>query len=268
MGKYDDILLVSDLDGTIVPHNGQISPENRAAIKELVRGGGAFAVATGRTPASALDYLADIELTAPSVFYNGAMLKDIGMDKVIKALALEENVWRQFARTVLKELPTACVEVYTEEGCHVVSPQANDDPRLKTEYRDYKHVDIASLDKETWLKFFVMDEPFQLKILEQLAAAEGVAELANAFYSEVNYYEFVSIDASKGAMVAELKQLPELIGRRVIACGDYQNDIAMLKLADVGVAPANAEQLTKDSADVVGVHCEEHLLAWILKEIL
>ena len=47
--RYDDILLISDLDGTLIPRYEMISEENVRAINAFTAAGGAFAAATGRT---------------------------------------------------------------------------------------------------------------------------------------------------------------------------------------------------------------------------
>jgi hydroxymethylpyrimidine pyrophosphatase-like HAD family hydrolase len=98
-----------------------------------------------------------------------------------------------------------------------------------------------------------------------LAGQMGVAALANGFYSEDNYYEFVAKDVSKGSMVAAIRE--QLPGIEIIACGDYLNDNEMLAEADMGIAPANAHEDTKKIADRVGCRVEEHLLAWIVNNI-
>ena len=53
MKRYENLLLVSDLDGTLIPRGGIISAENREAVQAFVDGGGRFAIATGRTPEAA-----------------------------------------------------------------------------------------------------------------------------------------------------------------------------------------------------------------------
>ena len=61
MGKYTGKMIISDLDGTLIPRGGVISAENKAAIQTFVDGGGRFAIATGRTSAdtAAVDVSAD-----------------------------------------------------------------------------------------------------------------------------------------------------------------------------------------------------------------
>ena len=272
MGKYTGKMIISDLDGTLIPRGGVISPENRAAITDFVAEGGHFAIATGRTPEAASGYVEGLPINAPSVFFNGAMLYDWNKKKVIKTLPLtandNQNLWPQFASQALKEFPTTCLEVYTADNCHIITPEANDDPRLPREYYSYAHTDLAQLTdtaKTPWLKFFACDKHEHLEKYVALAEKMGVAKLANGFYSENNYYEFVAKDVSKGSMLTFIReQLPAI---EIIACGDYLNDNEMLTAADIGVAPANAHEDTKKVAQQIGCAVEDHLLAWIVKNI-
>ena len=45
-----------------------------------------------------------------------------------------DDIWPKFAAHCCELFPYACIEVYTAENCHVISPGANDDPRLPHEY--------------------------------------------------------------------------------------------------------------------------------------
>ena len=69
-------------------------------------------------------------------------------------------------------------------------------------------------------------------------------------------------------MAEVLRAMPAYAGRRVVACGDYGNDAVLLRMADIGIAPADASEEAKSAADRVGVPCSENLIAWVLKEIL
>ena len=266
--RYDDILLISDLDGTIIPRYEIISEENLRAINEFTARGGAFAPATGRTPGSALPYLEGITVNAPAIFFNGAMLKDLNENKVLEMRMLDGDIWRDFAARVLYQFPRACVEVYTTEDCIVISPEENDDPRLEGEFYNVKHCTLRDVEEETWLKFFINDAPVNLTFVERLAKELGIDKISTSFYSEANYLEYVAPHTSKGDMAEVLRAMPAYAGRRVIACGDYGNDAALLRMADIGIAPADASDEAKAAADRVGVPCSENLIAWVLKEVL
>ena len=272
MGKYTGKMIISDLDGTLIPRGGVISPENKAAIAHFVEEGGRFAIATGRTPEAADGYVEGLPINAPSVFFNGAMLYDWEKKRVIKTLPLtagdNQGLWPQFARQALQDFSAACLEVYTAEHCHIITPAANDDPRLPNEFYSYCHTDLNQLidtDRTPWLKFFACDKHANLEQYVALAEKMGVAGLANGFYSEDNYYEFVAKEVSKGSMLTCIRE--QLPGITIIACGDYLNDNEMLAAADIGVAPANAHDDTKKIAQHIGCPVEDHLLAWIINNI-
>ena len=67
-----------------------------------------------------------------------------------------------------------------------------------------------------------------------------------------------------------LPKLSEHLGIKpshIIAVGDYNNDIEMIKRAGVGIAVANATPETKAVADIVTVSNEEDAIAKIIYDI-
>ena len=265
-------LLISDIDGTLLPRGGQVSPENRAAVEQFVAGGGHFAIATGRTPEAAAGYVSGLPVNAPSIFFNGGLLYDWQAAKPLLTRPLpsgtDASIWPRFAQLCRERLPEACIEVYTADNCNIISDPVNDDPRLPHEYYKYSHVplaEISDLAATPWLKFFVNDAPERLRQVERWAEESGLSALANSFYSEANYYEFVAQGTSKGAMLRALRKLPEWQDYQIIAAGDYLNDNEMLMEADIGVASGNAHDDTKNAADIIGCRAEEHLMAWIVE---
>lgn len=277
MKPYEDYLIISDLDGTIIPHGGRVSGANKRAVADFVAGGGHFGIATGRTPEAAAGYLEGVEITAPSVFFNGSMLYDWQKQQVILTKPLtagkDENghpdptIWPLFAQRCLELFPKACLEVYTEDNCNIISDPKNDDPRLPHEYYKYRHCslsEVANLMRTPWLKFFACDAPENLRLLEKEAEEMGTAAISHHFYSEANYHEFVAKGVSKGSMLAEIRRLPAFRDKKIIALGDYLNDKELLEEADIGIASGNAHEKLKEAADFVGCPAEDDLLVWLL----
>ncbi|MBQ3226919.1 MAG: HAD hydrolase family protein, partial [Clostridia bacterium] len=50
MGKFDGVLICTDLDGTLLKKDKTISEENLKAIEYFKREGGFFTIVTGRMP--------------------------------------------------------------------------------------------------------------------------------------------------------------------------------------------------------------------------
>ncbi|WP_337607825.1 HAD family hydrolase, partial [Mitsuokella jalaludinii] len=265
-------MIISDLDGTIIPHGGVVSEANKRAIESFRAGGGHFGIATGRIPEAAAGYLGGVAITAPSIFFNGSMLYDWPHEHVLvtKPLTVQgaPDLWPRFAALCLERFPKACIEVYTQEDCHIISNPRYDDPRLPHEHYRYCHSDLADLAdvrKTPWLKFFVCADPADLRELEREAEVFGTAACSHHFYSEANYHEFVAKGVSKGSMLEAIRKMPVFSQTKIIALGDYLNDRELLEAADIGIASGNAHDELKALADFTGCRAEDDLIVWLLE---
>lgn len=272
MKPYESYMIISDLDGTIIPHGGCVSEANKQAIESFLAGGGHFGIATGRTPEAAAGYLGGVAITAPSIFFNGSMLYDWQAGKVLVTKPLTQagapDLWPRFAARCLERFPEACIEVYTQENCHIISNPRYDDPRLPHEHYRYCHSDLADLAdvrKTPWLKFFVCADPADLRELEREAEVFGTAACSHHFYSEANYHEFVAKGVSKGSMLEAIRKMPVFSQTKIIALGDYLNDRELLEAADIGIASGNAHDELKALADFTGCRAEDDLIVWLLE---
>ena len=272
MKPYESYMIISDLDGTIIPHGGVVSEANKRAIESFRAGGGHFGIATGRTPEAAAGYLGGVAITAPSVFFNGSMLYDWQHERVLVTKPLTAqgapDLWPRFAALCLERFPKACIEVYTQEVCHIISNPRYDDPRLPHEHYRYCHSDLADLAdvrKTPWLKFFVCADPADLRELEREAEVFGTAACSHHFYSEANYHEFVAKGVSKGSMLEAIRKMPAFSQTKIIALGDYLNDRELLEAADIGIASGNAHDELKALADFTGCRAEDDLIVWLLE---
>lgn len=272
MKPYESYMIISDLDGTIIPHGGVVSEANKRAIESFRAGGGHFGIATGRIPEAAAGYLGGVAITAPSIFFNGSMLYDWPHEHVLvtKPLTVQgaPDLWPRFAALCLERFPKACIEVYTQEDCHIISNPRYDDPRLPHEHYRYCHSDLADLAdvrKTPWLKFFVCADPADLRELEREAEVFGTAACSHHFYSEANYHEFVAKGVSKGSMLEAIRKMPVFSQTKIIALGDYLNDRELLEAADIGIASGNAHDELKALADFTGCRAEDDLIVWLLE---
>ena len=67
---------------------------------------------------------------------------------------------------------------------------------------------------------------------------------------------------TKGSALKKLWELEKWDTFTVAAAGDYNNDLEMLEFADIAIAPQNAQDIVKNSADyVTKATCEEGAIA-------
>lgn len=91
MTKLSDLLLVSDIDGTLMNFPAPIPPRNIEALRRFTAAGGRFSVATGRSIASARPYVEQLPVNAPCILYNGCAIYDFAAEKVLRAHELPDS---------------------------------------------------------------------------------------------------------------------------------------------------------------------------------
>ena len=136
MGKFDNILIVSDIDGTYLSEKRETVPRNVEAILRFKGEGGTFTFATGRMVTTFLVAIPNVrELTDfPIALNNGTCLYDFHADAPICSEFMEEDVVRRFV--------TYTAEKFPEIGFRASIPggytYAYDHPYIERDLRVYK----------------------------------------------------------------------------------------------------------------------------------
>ena len=258
------ILLVSDMDGTLVTDKGVIPERNITAIERFVKKGGLFTFATGRSVVGTLKYAAQVPFNAPYIVYNGGGIYD-HQSKTMR--------WNKFLAPssvdIIKEVksffPDVGIEVYSEG--YVYSVNKNKHTKAHVAFgglQDYERT--------------VEDIPENLnKILlccdnDRLAEVSGHLEKLDHtgctyVFSGPIYFEVLPEGATKGTTV---KILAEMIGighDKIMAIGDYYNDLELIETATIGAVPEGAPDDLKRIADVVVCKCEDGAVADFIEYI-
>lgn len=91
-------LLALDLDGTLLDSRGRIPDANRAAIRSAEEAGVLVTIATGRRFRDARPVGIELELNAPLVTHNGALLKFAQSLETVAASLLNPETTREIVR--------------------------------------------------------------------------------------------------------------------------------------------------------------------------
>jgi len=265
---YQDFILVTDLDGTLANRDHKVSQKNKAAIADFVAQGGHFSVATGRTQTNAVPYMAGIVINAPCILYNGGALFSWQEQRFLKIKHMENTCLAEFLKHCISLFPQMCIQVFTADQLYVVTDPANVDEHMVREKQDFVYVAIDDILGKLWIKIILCDSHEHLLASRQLLPLFQLENKTNNFFSAVTYLEIVGKNVSKGSMLSELLGMEEYSAKKVIATGDFQNDIEMLRLADWGIAPANAQEDVKRIADVIAVSNDDDLMHDIIYRIL
>ena len=94
-----------------------------------------------------------------------------------------------------------------------------------------------------------------------------VAEHGRLVRTRQDYLEIITVAASKGAALGPLAAHVGVALDRVVAVGDQENDIEMLRAAGLGVAMPHAPEAVRQAADRVAPPAAEGGLLRLLGEL-
>lgn len=257
---FEGFLLVTDLDGTLLNTQSQISDANKEAIDYFVAQGGQFTIATGRIVNSAYPFAKALPLTLPAILYNGARVYDYTKEVTLEELYLEENIKNKI-RNIKETYPELGIQIFIEDGIHILTPTREDDYLLKKGYPLYQ-VDEETFKKQ-WTKILMVGEnEEETDRLESLMAREyGLVEVVK---SGPYYLELIPSGVSKGEKLKKLIKTYNIDPTKVIAVGDNMNDAHMLQVAAYGFAIKNGAKRLVESAKFVAPDNDNDPIAYIV----
>ena len=242
---FKDYLLVTDLDGTLLDSQKKISAENKAAIDEFINGGGIFTIATGRGYNMALPIMQMLKVNAPAIIFNGCAIFDFNK---------EEYLWQEFLKKDSREYVKKLLSVFPKIGCEVLSGKNVYVPALN-EVEKW-HLGLADIDgvfcevddtPEDWFKVLFAEKPENIQPIIDYVK-ENPYQNGDFTRSADVFYELIPKGINKGYGLKKLVDILNIKDRKIIVAGDYNNDIEMMKVADISFAMGNAVDEVKDIA--------------------
>ena len=241
-------LVVTDLDGTFLSPDGTVSAENRAAVRAAQDVGLPVLFATGR-PVRWLDVVRDLPGAHPTVIAsNGAVLYDLGADRVLDRLCLDPAVALTALRAVRAARPSAAFAFESgtrfgyEPAYSTLRPDDGTDPALERAPAE----ELAA--REDCVKMLVQDATCDADtLLAEVSALVGDA--LTVTHSVARGHGLVEISGpgvSKASMLARCCERLGVDPARVAAFGDMPNDVDMLSFAGMPHVVANAHPLLLD----------------------
>lgn len=265
MGKFSGILLVSDIDGTLIKKDHTISKKNIAAIKYFQEEGGKFTLATGRVPKSIALFLNYFNINAPVICYNGSSIYSYETNKILWQLHLDEACI-EVLDYVNNNLDYAGIEVYKDSEVYFCKMNETAIEHIGIEKFKYISADYKEIPPP-WTKVLFVQKPELTEGVRSFLLNSPYAKRYKFIKSAPPYYEMINKAANKGRALLELT---EIIGQdinKTIAVGDNENDIEMIRTAGIGVAVENAIDSVKKEASFVTAHHEEDAIYKLIQQL-
>ena len=266
MGKFDGILICTDLDGTLYKNDKTISAENREAIEYFKREGGYFTFITGRMPYYAQNAYNAVNPNVPFGCINGGGLYD-GVEKRYiwttelpqDALTLVGSIYDSFPNVGIQLCGFETTYFAKENGVTVNFRKATGVPDIFCDYRGFT-VPMAKI-------IFCTAVEEEILAVEKALRGHEIGDRFDYIRSERALFEILPKGVSKALALTKLAEHLGVDMSRTIAIGDYDNDASMLAAAGVGVAVSNASKAALAAADRVTVSNEEHAIAQVIRDI-
>lgn len=263
-------LIAMDLDGTLNNDEKKITPRTREALMAAQSAGIRLALASAR-PSPGLrkerDVLCMRENGGVLMAYNGGRIVDAATDRVL----FETCMPLEAAQEVLRALEKLPVTPILDDGRQFYVTDRNG---YKVDY-ECRNNNMSCVEVEN-LAEFLQFAPVKILMSVDPAAIAGVqaqiAQLLPADLAVVQtaafYLEVIPRAIDKGRGLVQICRALGLRPAEVIAFGDAENDIPMLRTAGVGVAMGNADAAVKAAADRVTRSNNEDGIAAALEELL
>ena len=271
-------LFVTDLDGTLLNSNKEVSIKSTEILNKLIDNGVNFTVATARTPATVVDLLQDVNLKLPAVLMNGVLLYDIKEEKYINIKEIGKDTVDKVFDVLNKFDKNAMVYGIRNNHLWVYHKEFEysweyDFYKERTDRKQKTFLKVENyqecINESKIINFIVFDKYEKIKgIYEELKKIDEISvEYYEDIYEKGCYFlEAYSAEASKANGI---KLLSDYIEHDKLICfGDNLNDIPMFELADECYATANAVERVKEiSTDVIG-SCDEDGVALFMEKKL
>jgi Cof subfamily protein (haloacid dehalogenase superfamily) len=260
-------LIATDLDGTIVRSDGEVSDRTRRALADAEAAGLVVVFVTGRPPRWMQPVAEQTGHRGLAVCANGAVLYDLHTEQIVEDFPMDAEVARKLAEGIRGVVPDVAFAI---EG----GGRFGHEPGYPARYELPEGTLVADLDE-------LLDQPV-LKLLARHSsmpsdellehAREVVGDLAaltHATFSETDgLVELSAVGVTKAFGLERLAASRGITAEEVVAFGDMPNDVPMLTWAGHAVAVANAHPDVLAVADEVTASNDDDGVAQVIERIL
>lgn len=273
----NNLVIATDLDGTLLDSNSNLSKDNLNSIINLSKNGIETIVLTGRTYYEIPKELRDCECINYFVYSNGAGINHRTKGIIEYNIIDDDLAIKVFG--ILNEYETF-IELYSNFNPYVDKKKFNDENfefyKIDKSFIPEMHKSRVPVDsllnliisenyKIEMFDVFFRDENERIECKNRLVAEFEDLEIAT---SMTNNLEIMNKGINKGTGLKKVCKYAGYDVKNVIAIGDSKNDITAFAVAGKKYAVSNACEQLKDIADKIICSNDQNVMCYLEKELL
>ena len=257
-------LIATDIDGTLLNSNHELSDTFYPIFHSLVSKGILFAAASGRQFYNLVDLFETIQDDMIFIAENGSYVVHKGKDILVQAMGPE--ITREQMR-IAREIPDTYIILCGKKTAYVENASPVFLNHVKTYYHKHTIVDdLMKVEDDDFLKIAICD----------LAGAEGNS---NNFFQRQKEFLQVTVSgkiwldishqlANKGRALDVVQKIHSITPEETLVFGDYLNDIGLIQQAHFSFAMENAHPDVKKLARYTAKSNDENGVLDILQQMV
>ncbi len=255
MKKFDGYLLVSDIDGTLAEER-YIPQPNVSALAEFTSQGGQVLLATGRSPQSSVPVAKKLGCSAMLIANNGAMVYDMSSQRVVMEYTVD---CRQVTEKVLCKFPQIGAMFYCGWDLWLAKDNFEMSQLIESEQLTLSESCTGPVSKVIFAGR-----------ADELDAVEDYMRSLTDLDGDVsrsgpNFVEILPKGVNKGSTMMALAEKMGIRPQRILAAGNYYNDVDMLSRAAITCVPDDSPDDIKATADFVACPCRQGAIAQFIE---
>lgn len=271
-------LYISDLDGTLLDGNAELSEYTINALNELIAQGVHFSVATARTAATSVFMLERLKINIPVILMNGVLIFDMQEKRYVKKEMLAREKITQILSAMKKVEQTGLMYALSEdelityyERIYNNALQNFIDERVQKYNKKFVQIDdFANADTDI-IYFCYLDTHENIsRLYNEIKTISGLRiEMYQDIYScDDSWYMEVFNDTASKYNAVEFLRRQYRFGK-VIGFGDNLNDLPLFAACDECYAVSNAKDEVKAKATaVIGANTNDGVAKWLEENVL
>jgi cof-like hydrolase len=251
----------SDIDGTLLNSQHQITPKTEEAIKNILKQGIPFIPVSARPPYAITPYTEQLGTQHGMICYSGALILDKNLTALYSVILEPQDL--QKLNTLLADFAHLSISYYAglDWFCNDVNnnwiKQESEITGLNAELLQGNLTEVH--------KILVMGSAEEIQTVEPVLK-QALPHLS-IHRSKDEYLEITNSAATKAKAIQFMVQHLGISAEQVIAFGDNFNDLDMLQYAGLSVAMGNAPDAIKQVAKEVTATNNEDGIALVLNRV-